>query len=237
MDPELSTSVDAATNIISSGRWSAVMTKVGRLAANASVDDGRHAGLLKSFGSHVFSEFALLKSAHAEDQEGDPRLLAWRARNLLELSVWSIYCSKSRANAWRFYEDAGRDLMDVFSAFERVGLATNQQPDFFDAFVGAKHDLSKRAASHGIESLEGQYKKVHQASKECEIEDLFNFNYKLLSKFAHPTAMIVLASADGESNTLQRDYFFNQGCLFFTKAFKFLEVWLERELGGTPRAL
>ena len=28
---------------------------------------------------------------------------AWNARNLLELCIWTKYCAKSRASAWRFH--------------------------------------------------------------------------------------------------------------------------------------
>ncbi len=45
----------------------------------------------------------------------------------------------------------------------------------------------------------------------------------MLSKFAHPTAMRILAPPDERTEALQRDYFFSQGCLFFTGTFSALE--------------
>jgi hypothetical protein len=45
----------------------------------------------------------------------------------------------------------------------------------------------------------------------------------MLSKFAHPTAMRILAQHDEKREALQRDCFFSQGCLFFTGAFHAIE--------------
>jgi hypothetical protein len=54
----------------------------------------------------------------------------------------------------------------------------------------------------------------------------FGVSYRFLSTFAHPTAMRVLARPDEGKNTLQRDCFFGQGCLFFGGAFEALERYL-----------
>ncbi len=41
----------------------------------------------------------------------------------------------------------------------------------------------------------------------------------MLSKFAHPTAMRILAPPDERRESIQRDVFFSNDCLFFTGAF------------------
>ncbi len=153
--------------------------------------------------------------------------MAWRARNLLELSVWSIYCAKSRENARRVYEDAGRDVRGIFDAFMKWGAVTVQTADWLDPIATAQTDLSQRArALDGIASLDGPYKPVSDAAKECGIGEHFSLSYKMLSKFAHPTAMRILASPDEKREALQRDCFFSNGCLFFTGAFNALEPQL-----------
>jgi hypothetical protein len=222
MDPEFSRLVDEAANIAASGRWAAVNERIKYLAANPGVDNDWWVQLFASLCSHVFSEYLLLKRAHEEKREG-ASLLAWRARNLLELSVWCLYCSKSRENARRFYADAGRDVLGLFSAFTKWGGATAQDCDWIDLFTGAKQDLSQRAASDGVESLDGPYKQVSEAAKESGIGDHFSVSYRMLSKFAHPTAMQILAPPDEGKAALQENCFFSQGCLFFTGAFVALE--------------
>jgi hypothetical protein len=46
---------------------------------------------------------------------------------------------------------------------------------------------------------------------------------KMLSKFAHPTAMQILGMADDEKLSLHRDTFYALGCCFFLGAFSALE--------------
>ena len=165
-----------------------------------------------------------MKRAYEDTQNGTAPLLAWRARNLLELSVWSHWCAKSRDNARYVYEDAGRDVGNIFDALTKWGTETAQPTDWLDPIAAAKQDLSKRALLlGGIQSLEGAYKRVSEAAKECGIGEHFALGYKLLSKFAHPTAMQILAIPDNQMEALQRDFFFSQGCLSFTYAFNAIE--------------
>jgi hypothetical protein len=94
MDPEFSGLVDEAANIRASGRWAAVNEKIEHLAANPDTDN---AWLVQLFGSlcfQVFSEYLCLIRSH-EEKRDDASVVAWRARNLLELSVWCLFCSKS----------------------------------------------------------------------------------------------------------------------------------------------
>ena len=89
--------------------------------------------------------------------------------------------------------------------------------------TNAKESLSQRAAREGIDSLDGPYKQVSHAAGECGMADHFRVSYKMLSKFAHPTAMQLLATPDEKRDTLQRDVFYGKGCLYFGGAFEALE--------------
>jgi len=221
MDPEFSRLVDQAAEIASSGRWAAVNARIEALAANPGADNPWWVQLLGALCSQNFSEYLLLKEVYENPTRDDATLLAWRARNLLELSVWSTYCAKSRENARRVYEDAGRDVRGVFDVFMKWGTATAQPSDWSDPLAAAKLNLSERALrNEGIQSLDGAYKQVSDAAKECGIGDHFAVSYKVLSKFAHPTAMRILASPDEQRESLQRDAFFSHGCLFFTWRFQ-----------------
>jgi len=224
MDPECSRLVDEAAAISTSGRWAAVNSRIEALAAQPGPYNAWWVQLFGSLCSQNFGEYLALKRAYENKQNDDAALLAWRARNLLELSVWSTYCAKSRENARRVYEDAGRDVRGIFDAFMKWGAATAQAADWLDPLAAAKHDLAERARLQGgIESLDGPYKQVSEAAKECGIGEHFSLGYKTLSKFAHPTAMRILAPPDDQKKALQRDWFFSNGCLFFTGAFHALE--------------
>jgi hypothetical protein len=218
---EFSRLVEEAANIAASGRWKAVNEQITLLTSNPGQDNDWWVQLLGSLCFQVFSEYLSLK--HAYEETRDESLLAWRVRNLLELSVWSLYCTKSRANARRLYEDAGRDMMGLFSAFTKWGTATAQAPEWLDLFTGAKKELAQRAAAEGIASLDESYKGVNDAAKDVGIGDHFALSNRMLSKFAHPTAVRILAPPDETRAAVQRDCFFSQGCLFFTGAFAALE--------------
>jgi hypothetical protein len=215
--------VDHAEQIGVSGRWNAVNVAIERLAKNPGPDNAWYVQLLAGLCSKVFSEYLLLKAAYANDQGDDASLIAWRARNLLELSVWSVYCTKSRANACRLYEDAGRDVAEIYTTFQKWGKATAQDANFLEPFTNAKQELFERAALEGIETLDGSYKQVRDAAKECGRELHYNAVFKFLSKFAHPTAMQIMAPPDAVRPQVQRACFFRQGCVYFTGAFHALE--------------
>jgi hypothetical protein len=229
MDEVSSEFVAQAALIATSGRWDAVNKRIEQWAARPMAPDDRWYGqLFSGLCEHVFSEYWLLKQAYADAGPRDVSLLAWRARNLLELSVWSVYCGKSTANARRLYEDAGRDVNNVFDAFKKWGEATKQTADWFQPGVEAQKHLSNQALAQGIESVAGRFTDVKDAAKEAGIQDHFAIAFKLLSKFAHPTAMQILSPPDAEKTSLQRELFFGQGCLFFTGAFTALEKqWSE----------
>jgi len=101
MDTELCQWVEEAKDIGERGRWSAVNDKIKQPCAYPGVGNNWWVEVFASLCASVFSEYLSLRRAN-EDANSGSSLIAWRARNLLELSMWSIYCSRSKANARRF---------------------------------------------------------------------------------------------------------------------------------------
>jgi hypothetical protein len=225
MDPENSRLIEEAANICGSGRWTAVNAAIERLAANPGAGNAWWVEVFGSLCFQIFSEYLALKRAY-EEKRDKTALLAWRARNLLELSVWCIYCSKSRENARRLYEDARRDVLGLFGAFAKWGTETAQDPEWLDLITGAKQNLSQQAISDGITSLDGPFKAVRDAADEVGIGGQFGVSNKLLSKFAHPSAVRILMAPSAVKDAVQNDVFYSQGCLFFTGAFQAVESQL-----------
>jgi hypothetical protein len=221
-DPDLSQFIVDAANIEQSGRWEAMNEKIVCLAKNPGVGNAWRVQLLSGLCFQVFAEYRRLQDARAAERI-DPSLVAWRARNLLELSVWSTYFATSHENARRLYEDAGNDVRDVLDNFERWGQTARQPNDWLSAIASGKKDLSRRAASEGIEKLDGRYMRIDVAASKCGLTDTFNPMNKMLSKFAHPTAMQILGIVGDEKQSLQRDWFYALGCCFFLGAFNALE--------------
>jgi hypothetical protein len=184
MNTEFARLADDAAQIETCGRWDAIKARIKFLAQNPS---SRNVWWVKLFGGlccQTYSEYLALKHAYEEERSGDEALLAWRARNLLELSVWATYCAKSGENARSLYQ---------------------------------------RALSDGIEPFERPNERVSAAAMECGIGEQFSVSYRMLSKFAHPTAMQIVAAPDDAREALQREVFYGEGCLFFCGAFNALE--------------
>ncbi|HEX3665928.1 MAG TPA: hypothetical protein VHU23_11915 [Rhizomicrobium sp.] len=223
MNSEFARFVADAASIKTSGRWTAMNAKIERMAASPGEGNDWYVQLFASLCFQIFSEYLALKTTYDAKQDRDASLLAWRARNLLELSVWSIYFTRTKENARRLYEDAGRDAHEIFSAFENWGQTAALSADWLTQVQIGKQDLTRRAAAEGVEELQGAYKRVDVAARDCGIGDSYRLNCKMLSKFAHPTAMQILGTPDAAKHALQRDCFFGLGCLFFTGAFNALE--------------
>ena len=225
MDAQFQEFVDLAADVAASGRWETLNKKIEALAANPIQGEEWRTQVLGGLVSQNFSEYVTLKHTF-NDSRSDDSVLAWRARNLLELSVWALYCEKSRANARRLYEDYGRDAMGIYNAFERWGMATAKSTEFLAIFWDAKTDLARRAAAEGIDSVDADFKRVSEAADECGIGDQFKIAFKILSKFAHPTAIRMLGAFDRTRAAHRRELFFAWGCLFFRGAFESLEKQL-----------
>ena len=124
----------------------------------------------------------------ATETEGDLPNLAWLARNILELRVWIEYCSTSEANALEFYDDALRDLVDL----------NRKHLDELEPTTRATLEKATEALPNTKETH--KYKDVRKAAEECHM-DIFDANYKILSKLAHPTALSVIAHRPEGSET------------------------------------
>jgi hypothetical protein len=128
----------------------------------------------------------LLKTTDQETVSG----AAWNSRNLLELWVWLKYCATSRENARRFHEDALRDMQGLTDTLSKLHVLQGI-PNEFEA--SARMRISEAARDKlGLDSLDSDYTHVADAAKAVGLGDFFASNNRLLSKFAHPTAGLVL---------------------------------------------
>jgi hypothetical protein len=135
--------------------------------------------------------------------------------------VWVTFCAKSRDKARQFFEDFRKDASNLLKAFQTWAEATKQSPDWFQQGADARDGLAGAALVRGVASIGGQFTKVVDAAGEIGIAHHFSLMNKLLSKFAHPTAMVILGNS--EVLNMQKDSVFASGCLFFVGAFVALE--------------
>jgi hypothetical protein len=116
---------------------------------------------------------------------------AWIARNLIELLVWVKYCGISRENAWRFHEDALRDVKGLTEVHEEICNVMGIQNE--TSAMASQRIMDVASGELGLEDIDSRFLAVKAASKAegVELGDQFAPHFRLLSKFAHPTAGLV----------------------------------------------
>jgi hypothetical protein len=116
---------------------------------------------------------------------------AWVARNLLELLVWVKYCGISRENAWRFHEDALRDMKGLIDAHGKTSAAMGLANE--TSAIAAERLQRVATEQLGLDEIDSKYLAVAEASKAAGVDlgSRFAPSHRWLSKFAHPTAGLV----------------------------------------------
>jgi len=222
LESKIVESICEAEEIKASGRWAALNQKIEQLADNPNGYGSWQVKVFADLSFKNFSEYLALKKAYEDETEADLSLLAWRARNLLEVSVWSAYCASSEGNAWIFYEDAGKDILDLHDAYRKWGEAVSIATEWIVSIEKSKNSLADIAEKKGV-VLDGPYQRISKVAKQCNMEQHFKLSYKELSKFAHPTSMLILANYElGKIDGLKQ-HFYGDGCMFFVGAFNQLD--------------
>ena len=141
---------------------------------------------------------------------------AWIARNLLEVWVWVRYCGVSRENAWRFHEDALRDLKGLMESYKK-GCDAMRIPDKTSA-LAAQRIQEVASKELGLEDISANYLTVSSAAKSPSVdlgERYGPFN-QVLSKFAHPTAGLLHGIAHQPEACRQLQASFTTMGVYFT---------------------
>ena len=198
-------------------------TRICQLREKLSAQDLWYADVLQGLWRESVSEFSAIRRDYQNPQDRDVSLLAWRARNILELVTWCMHCVRHTNNARRLYEDAGRDVRDIAKAFLKWGTLINQPKDWVDGPQRVVDSVESQAQSVGIESLDGPFVRVSDAAKDCGFDASFAVANKLFSKLAHPTAMMILGALDEGSIAKQRDAIFGNACVLFLGTFEVLD--------------
>lgn|SRR6185437_3719031 len=122
-------------------------------------------------------------------------IAAFCARSLVELNVWAAFCARSEADARKFREDRYRDGLGLHDAcIQLAGLAKSTLPKEFSTVLTAfVSTLKSMAAMDGLPVTGQAYMKVALAAEVLGLADAFSTINRILSKFAHPTAMLVQA--------------------------------------------
>lgn len=217
--------IKEADEIRTSVRWNALNEKIKKQAAISDKKLEWRSHVFSGLTYRIFSEYHRIKEAH-ERNDDELAIVAWHARNLLELMIWTRYCTTDDDKARRFYEDAGRDHYDLLNATKVWGDKNNQSSIWKDQTENSLAELVDAAAEHQVSDLNSKYLRVSDAAQQVGMKDNFDMQNKFFSKFAHPTAGHVVLPFVNENAKRLKTVFFANGCLFFIYGFSFLEQHL-----------
>lgn len=170
-------------------------TIAARLNPLASGRVGHWADTLLCLQAEALKAYSHLWLTPAVD---DLQYAAFATRNLLELAVWTGYCTASEENAKRFMQDSARDAAGVAKAFANLpkdfpGMASIDREGSLDQL---KSGLETWATSVGLDQLDHNYLTVADAARQ--LSEQYYPGYRLLSvllsKLVHPTAISVKTS-------------------------------------------
>ena len=179
-------------------KFQKVSSPLEEILKNAPPGDSRtYAKILLALAHEIMTNYEVAIQAHQAEQI---QRMAWATRNLLELTIWSEYCGKTSDNSKRFYDDALRDLLGAVEAMDNASSLTQKNPSmaqelamFKTMIEKFKNQISDIAVRSGLPKLDKRYKDVGEAARELGEQQATaykNVNV-LLSKFVHPTAMMV----------------------------------------------
>src|ERR1700730_8029192 len=117
---------------------------------------------------------------------------AWNARNMLALWVWIGYCSASQENSKRIHEEALRDALGLPDPLSEMSKLSGTENEFGESARKKIVDVAREKL--GTESLDANFERVAAAAKQVDMDKIFRPHNIQLSKFAHPTAFLVIGT-------------------------------------------
>jgi hypothetical protein len=125
--------------------------------------------------------------------------MAWSARNLMELDLWTYYVTSSRRNARSFYEERLVDANDIARELKgflpKVDFLEPLLKELDKQFVVLENDLCEAGIAKNR-----KYLKVSEVAKIRGDHRAYYTPNKILSKLVHPTAASILGRMDDPTN-------------------------------------
>jgi len=227
-----------AHEILVAGRLGAVSKDLDRLHATEG-DDTWYSDTLMNLFSELAMQYAMVEKEYNDKDRrfaiARPATLAWRARNMLELSIWTAFCYGSRDNARRFYEDKHRDMLNwVTSVQKMVALLPDAEIAWRTFPIESKARITKVAEDEKIADIDESFTKINAAAVEIGLDSFFLSMNKFFSKFAHPTALTVLTFPDEATRAMMCHLFCVMAAIFFILGFEEMEKHVTTILGQHP---
>lgn len=215
--------IKEADDIRTSGGEDILIERIKKLPDISDKQHGWRTRVFSGLTHRIFSEYEGLKEAYERNDE-ELATVAWHARNLMELVIWTTYCITDDDNARRFYEDARRDHADMLTRFNLWGKKTDQGSIWTESFENSVNKLNEAAAEYNVTDFSSKYLQIADVADQVEMGDNYRLLNKFHSKFAHPTAgYVVLPPSSNEDAKKLKTVFFVNGCISFVHGFSLLE--------------
>ncbi len=115
--------------------------------------------------------------------------LAQAMRNLMELSVWIKYCDLSKEDGKRFFDDGLRDMREMMEVLQKLYTKVNKEPQ--KKLGEMLIDMKTNAPRFDIDDYKAGHVRVNDAAGKIGKQQAHSVFYKIASKFAHPTALLL----------------------------------------------
>lgn len=115
-------------------------------------------------------------------------LVAWASRNLLELMVWTKFSAASPLNAHAFLVETVKDFLEL-RTFAGKHPTEEEDPGIREALESQFKQVDELVSRIVFDSKPDKFKRVSDVAEELGFNPHFAREYKILSKYAHPTAM------------------------------------------------
>jgi hypothetical protein len=92
--------------------------------------------------------------------------IAYSARNLLELMIWTEWCCLSKENAISFRQDCVRDAQGLLTVIKKHAELGFEQDIWQSAIADAGVAMKRMAQMVGFENLNAKFMPVSDAAKE-----------------------------------------------------------------------
>ena len=215
-----------ANSVVNTNRWSELEKKMLSTESNIFLNS-RQQNVFFELLCALRTEYDSLKYDYSENKYTSRSLLAWRARNILEINTWLRFCCEKTENAEEFFKWAGEDQLELEDQLEKWGQDTDQPSEWFEEIERIRKYVLDQSEKRGIPDLKSNYRSPSKVAKEFGHDKNFKIHNKILSKFAHPTPMYILTKEQGDGLPKRAFYFYSQACLFFYDAILGLEMFLE----------
>lgn len=122
--------------------------------------------------------------------------LAQALRNLAELDVWVEFCLASEENAKQFFADMVRDTREVIEVHNKLHLHVHKVK--YEGFDDLFKTLTDSSSKLQVTNLKEKFTPVSEAAKDIGRDLKYASLYKVASKYAHPTALLLTGKSDDQ---------------------------------------